>query len=73
MWFEAEQVLVTVICDLDQPSDFTLAETLVPLAFQRAADWLERNGRTHPYMTYRIKDGKLNNLPALTADEPPKH
>jgi hypothetical protein len=73
MWFEAEQVLVTVICDLNDASDFTLAETLVPLAFQRAGEWLERNGRTHPYLTYRIKDGKLNNIPTLTADEPPQH
>lgn len=73
MWFEVEQVLVTVIFDLNEPSDFTLAETLVPLAFQRAGEWLERNGRTHPYLTYRIKDGKLNNIPTLSAEEPPAH
>ena len=73
MWFQAEQVLVTVICDLNEPSDFTLAETLIPLAFQRAGEWLERNGRTHPYVTYRITNGKLNNIPDLSADEPPKH
>lgn len=73
MWLQSEQVLVTVICDLNEPADFRIAETLIPLAFERAGEWLERNGKTHTYMTYRVKDGKLNNIPTLTADEPPRH
>jgi hypothetical protein len=54
MYFEAEQVLVTAMMTIRKAEDYKCAETLVPLAFERAVDWLERNGRQGPYLTYRI-------------------
>jgi hypothetical protein len=68
MFFESEQVMVTAIMTINKPEDFKDAEKLVPLAFERAVNWLERNGRQAPYLTYRIKDGQLNNFPTISGE-----
>lgn len=70
MYFEAEQVLVTAIMTIRKPEDYQCAETLVPQAFERAVDWLERNGRQAPYLTYRIDECKLNSFPSLSQVPP---
>jgi hypothetical protein len=72
MYFEAEQVLVTAIMTIRKPEDYQCAETLVPQAFERAVDWLDRNGRQAPYLTYRIDDCKLNSFPTISHDAPDK-
>jgi hypothetical protein len=72
MYFESEQVLVTALMTINKADDYKCAETLVPQAFERAVDWLERNGRQAPYITYRIEDCKLNSFPSLTHEPPAK-
>jgi hypothetical protein len=68
MFFQAENVMVTAIMTISKPEDYKDAERLVPLAFERAVDWLARNGRQEPYLTYRIKDGQLNSFPTISAE-----
>lgn len=68
MFFQAEQVMVTAIMTINQAEDYKAAEKLVPLAFERAVAWLERNGRQAPYLTYRIKDGQLNSFPTISSE-----
>jgi hypothetical protein len=70
MYFEAEQVLVTAIMTIGKADDYKCAESLVPQAFERAVDWLERNGRQAPYLTYRIVDCRLNSFPSLSHEPP---
>ena len=70
IWLDSEEVLITVIADIESPGDFKAAEQLIPRAFYQATKFLERRSVTHPYVTYRIKNGKLNNIPTLSADEP---
>ena len=70
MYFESEQVLVTALMTVRTPGDYKCAETLVPQAFERAIDWLERNGRQAPYLTYRIEDCKLNSFPSISHEPP---
>ena len=70
MYFEAEQVLVTAEMAIRKPEDYACAEILVPQAFERAVNWLERNGRQAPYLTYRIDDCKLNSFPTISFDPP---
>jgi hypothetical protein len=66
---EAEQVIVTAIMTINKPEDYKDAEKLVPLAFQKGVEFLECNGRTGRYLTFRIKDGQVNNIPTIS-DEP---
>lgn len=60
MFFEAENVLVTAIMTIRKPDDYKAAETLVPLAFERAVDWLERNGphRSLPHLPHRQRQAE---------------
>jgi hypothetical protein len=68
MFFQAEQVMVTVIMTINKPADYKDAEKLVPLAFERAVAWLEHHGRQNRYLTYRVTDGQLNSFPTISAD-----
>jgi hypothetical protein len=66
---EAEQVMVTAIMTINKPEDYKDAEKLVPLAFQKAVQFLSQNGKKGRYLTYRIADGQVNNIPTVS-DEP---
>jgi hypothetical protein len=68
MFFQAEQVMVTVLMPINKPEDYKDAEKLVPLAFERAVAWLERNGRQDRYLTYRVVNGQLNSFPTISPD-----
>ncbi len=72
MWFEQSEVLVTVVAEIQSPEEFKLAELLIPGGFRRAAQWVERHGITHPYITYFIQDGRLDNRPTLSEHPPTK-
>jgi len=72
VWFEQSEVLVTVVAEIQSPEEFKLAELLIPEAFRRAAQWVERHGVTHPYITYFIQDGRLDNRPTLSEHPPTK-
>jgi hypothetical protein len=66
LWFEHDEVLVTVVANIESLSDYKTAKLLIPEGFKRAGTWLERHGVTHPYLTYYIRDGKLDVKPALS-------
>jgi hypothetical protein len=66
LWFEREQVLVTIVADIESPGDFRPAELLIPEGFIRARQWLDRHGVTHPYLTYYIRNGRLDVKPTLS-------
>jgi hypothetical protein len=70
LFFEREEVLVTIVAEIGSPADFQIAELLVPEGFQRAAAWLEHHGVTHPYLTYFIHNSNLDARPTLS-DRPP--
>jgi len=69
LFLEAEQVMVTAIMTINKPEDYQDAEKLVPLAFQNAVKFLSQNGRKGRYLTYRIANGAVNNIPTVS-DEP---
>jgi hypothetical protein len=66
LWFAHEEVLVTVMANIETHADFKIAELLVPEGFRRAAQWIDRHGVTHPYLTYHIRNGMLDNKPTPT-------
>ena len=66
LWFEQEQVLVTIVAEIRSPEDFKLSELLVPEGFVRAGKWIKSHGVTHPYLTYHIRNGKLDGKPTLS-------
>jgi hypothetical protein len=68
MFFQSEQVMVTVIMTIKKPEDYKDAEKLVPQAFERAVEWLEHHGRQGPYLTYRVTDGQLNSFPTISGE-----
>jgi hypothetical protein len=66
LWFGHEEVLVTIVADIETPADYKVAEVLIPEGFKRAATWIQRHGVTHPYLTYYIRDARLDVKPTLS-------
>jgi hypothetical protein len=60
--------MVSVIALIERPEDLAIAEDLIPVAFDKAAHWLEQHGRTHTYITYRIEHGNLSAIPVLSEE-----
>lgn len=69
LMLEAEQVMVTAIMTINKPEDYQDAEKLVPLAFKKGLEFLSMHGRQGRYLTFRITDGQVNNIPTIS-DEP---
>lgn len=69
LWFDTDRVMVSVIALIERPDDLAIAEDLIPVAFDKAAHWLERHGRTHTYITYRIEHGDLSAIPTLSEEQ----
>ncbi len=65
-FFSREQVQITAIATLKEPSDRELALKLFPLAFEKGVNWLERNGRRGRYLTFRIVDGNIDAFPIIS-------
>jgi hypothetical protein len=66
LWFACEEVLVTIIADIETPEDFRAAELLIAEGFRRASLWIDHHGVTHPYLTYHIRNGNLDVKPTLS-------
>jgi hypothetical protein len=65
-WFDDAGVLVRVEFRVSANSETFLGLDLVPEALKLAATRLHSLGVTHRVMTYTVRDGRLNNEPALS-------
>jgi hypothetical protein len=67
LWLDGERVLVTVIMD-ESSLKYGNVEELITEAVENALSWLLKNGVTHMFVTYRVKNGKVSVIPTLSEE-----
>lgn len=68
MYFDVDKIQVSVQARCKSPAELQRAEALLPLAYERALDRIERYGVQGRQYTYQISSGQLSEFPVISSE-----